>query len=238
MFKKTVATLMLTGLASGQAFALSNADFEAGTTAGWLTINGTMSVGTYGSTPIDVYDEFASVMVNSDVLSSAGLPAAAGSYFGLLTAGPVPSTSSSSAIAMQGFSANLSGAALATGGDLFIKMYTADDYYAAAGYNDGFEVYGDGASLGAYDATTMLSDNSGNAIGISPWVTFSVAAGTQNLMITFSNYYDGVSSNAPQFAIDFTPTAPVPEADSVAMMMAGLGVLGMVARRRRAGKAV
>jgi hypothetical protein len=29
----------------------------------------------------------------------------------------------------------------------------------------------------------------------------------------------------------------VPEADSVAMMMAGLGVLGMVARRRRAGKA-
>ena len=112
------------------------------------------------------------------------------------------------------------------------------------GYNDSFTVYADGVSIGTYDALAMMADNNPGvtdpaaqlAYGISPGGSFSVAAGTPQLALTFNNMYDGAASNAPQFAIDFA-AAPVPEADSVAMMMAGLGVLGMVARRRRAGKA-
>ena len=42
--------------------------------------------------------------------------------------------------------------------------------------------------------------------------------------------------NNPVLAVDFSPAAPVPEPESIAMMLAGLGVLGAVSRRRAAKK--
>ena len=236
MFKKTVAALMLAGLASGQAFA-AGVDFENASTSSWSTFNGTMALGTYGTTEIFVSDDLVGpAPFTSEVVSKNGLADDLGTHFGVLTAGPVPATSSSTPLSSFGFTASLTNGAVANGGTLYVKMFTADDAYASSGYNDSFTVYADGISLGTYDAATMFSDNGDVAYGISPWVSFSVAAGTQQLALTFNNMYDGAASNAPQFAIDFA-AAPVPEADSVAMMMAGLGVLGMVARRRRAGKA-
>lgn len=244
MFKKTVAALMLAGLASGQAFA-AGVDFENASTSSWSTFNGTMTLGTYGTTEIFVSDDLVGpAPFTSEVVSKAGLADDLGTHFGVLTAGPVPATSSSTPLSSFGFTASLTNGAVVNGGTLYIKMFTADDAYAHKGYNDSFTVYADGVSIGTYDALAMMADNNPGvtdpdaqlAYGISPWVSFSVAAGTQQLALTFNNMYDGAASNAPQFAIDFA-AAPVPEADSVAMMMAGLGVLGMVARRRRAGKA-
>lgn len=90
----------------------------------------------------------------------------------------------------------------------------------------------DGSLLGSFTHDGNSNGNPGEAIFIGLHSTQADIAS-----ITFT--LDSANGNPNDFAIgtvllDTTATAPVPEPETYALMLAGLGVLGAVARRRRA----
>jgi hypothetical protein len=265
MLKKLVYALALTGLASGQAFALSNPGFEAGTTAGWLEtipVTGLMTAVGYGTpaATVNVVDDIyvtdgAGNVVPTTILSravtavsAADLPGTvgAGNYFGLVEtcAANIAAINCPSATT---FSFNLGGP-VSTYGDYFLaRMFTAD---FAPNYNDTLTINYFGASSASALATDVVSVQTmiaqQGAASVQPdsgWQAFGVPVGTQSITIKLENVaiipYQGSPTdnlyNRPIVAIDYAaavPVTPVPEADASAMMLAGLSVLGLVARRR------
>ena len=65
--------------------------------------------------------------------------------------------------------------------------------------------------------------------------TFDLGAGTYSLVVGGATY-DGAGTNAGNRAYGFGATvavAPIPEPETYAMLLAGLGLVGAVARRRK-----
>lgn len=247
MLKKSVYALALCGLVSGQAFALTNTGFEAGTgtnPAGWMALGaeGVMTSVASGTRLYTVNDENGPgneiSFVHDDGAPGTGVLAADGSNFGMLEICPASTAapgcgSSSGATATYGL--NLAGP-VSNGGDIMWLRLMTEDYSVGSLYNDKISVSYYGASSTSALATDSLSVSglaSQHIYYDSGWVGFAVPVGTQNLIVSLTN---ADPYNRPIGLLDYT-AAPVPEADSVAMMMAGLGVLGFVSRRRRAGKA-
>lgn len=83
--------------------------------------------------------------------------------------------------------------------------------------------------LGDASISTINILNVANSDPDSGWKSFLLPAGTIFLKAQLSNLGDG---NVNSFGL--IDIAPVPEADSLAMLLAGLGVMGAVARRRKA----
>lgn len=263
MLKKLVYALALTGLASGQAFALTNPGFETGTTAGWfptIPTGGLSAVG-YGTpeATVKVVDEVYTVDANGDsvvteILSRAvdAVPTAflpgtvgVGNSFGLIEtcAAGVPALACESS---STFTFNLGGPVSSYGDYFLARLFTAD---FLPNYNDSVTIsyFGAGSATALQTDTvsvqTMLATPGGPIYTDSGWQAFGVPVGTQSIFVQVDNVsivpYKGLATdklwNRPIVAIDYAaaiPVTPVPEADASAMMLAGLGVLGMVARRR------
>lgn len=236
MFKKTVAALMLAGLASGQAFALTDAGFEDNARFDALTGAATMGPDGYFWANGDVYRSGSdSLMVFDDRtgnLLSMGytIDPVHGNYFGLL----LPNTTSSTTM----LTFNLGGAPTTGGESLYFRLlsaeqttapeYTSTDNFSVTYFN----------SDGTNDfASWTVGDSAANGSALdSGWLTIAPRAGTYSMMIQLNETSaDGL--NAPVLLMDYSPAAPVPEPESIAMMLAGLGVLGAVSRRRNKGKA-
>lgn len=246
MLKKSVYALALCGLVSGQAFALTNTGFEAGTganPAGWIAALGAEGVMTSvasGTTLYTVNDETGTAFsyAHDDGAAGTGVLAADGNNFGMLEICPASTLAPNCGSALGAtatYGLNLAGP-VSNGGDIMWLRLMTEDYSVGSFYNDKISVSYYGAS-----STTALATDSLSVSGLasqhiyydSGWVGFAVPVGTQNLIVSLTN---ADPYNRPIGLLDYT-AAPVPEADSVAMMMAGLGVLGFVSRRRRAGKA-
>ena len=99
-----------------------------------------------------------------------------------------------------------------------------------------WKVGGDGDSVGvlsaltsfSYKGTAIDSDLNGSASG-----TFVLGPGTYSVFIGGNNYAD--YGNPLKFGLNATlAVTAVPEPETYAMMLAGLSLLGFVARRRRA----
>lgn len=254
MLKKLVYALALTGLASGQAFALTNSGFESGTNAGWFPTApaGGLSVVAYGSPAATVnviddiygpapYTYFSPVV---DAVSAADLPGSVGvgSYVGLIEtcAASVAALDCTSTTTMT---FNLAGPVSAYGDYFLARLFTAD---WDTNYNDSVTIRYFGAASATALATDVISVQSMDAGGTpydSGWQAFGVPVGTQSIFVQVDNVaivpYLGNPQdnlyNRPIVAIDYAAAiavTPVPEADVNAMMLAGLGVLGLVARRR------
>jgi hypothetical protein len=252
MFKKLVYALALTGLASGQAFALSNPGFESGNTSGWFPTAPAsgLSVVAYGSAAATVnviddiygpapYTYFSPVV---DAVATADLPGSmgVGSYAGLIEtcAASIAAVDCTSTTAMT---FNLGGPVSAYGDYFLARLFTAD---WDTNYNDSVTIRYFGAASGTALATDVISVQSMDASGISydsGWQAFGVPVGTQSIFVQVDNVaivpYLGNPQdnlyNRPIVAIDYAAAVtPVPEADASAMMLAGLGVLGLIARRR------
>ena len=262
MLKKLVYALALTGLASGQAFALTNAGFETGDTSGWTPIipaNGMTVVGygTPGAT-INVVDDVYTPLdpvtnlpipttiysPTVDAFPTAGLPGSvgAGNYFALLETCPA-GTAALSCTSSSTYSFNLSGPVSAYGDYFLARLFTADYVH---NYNDKLTITYSGSGMSSVsDTISVMSMNptESNTIADSGWIAFGVPIGTQNIYVQLDNVavvpYNGDPNdrlfNRPIAAIDYAAAmvvTPVPEAGTTAMMLAGLGVLGLVSRRR------
>jgi hypothetical protein len=134
-------------------------------------------------------------------------------------------------------------------GDYFLVRLMTADYEQE--FNDKVTVtyYGLAGTLGV-DRVSVFSENAADPYWVetggywdSGWAAFAVPTGTNSIGVQVENRADVTAPgyqtgyelyNRPVVAIDYAAASPVPEADVTAMMLAGLGVLGMVARRRKA----
>lgn len=235
MFKKIAFAAALAAVSASPAFAVTDAGFETGT-SGWITLptpdGALLSAVDSGTTLHTINDETGTPFsyAHDDGVPGTGVLAADGSKFGLLE---ICAASTVTCGSNSAYTLNLAGPVSKYGDVLWLRLMT-EDYTAGALYNDSIKVsyYGAGSTsaLGtdAISVASMLSA----PIPLyydSGWKGFAVPVGTQNMLITLTN---ADPYNRPLGLIDYT-AAPVPEADSIAMMLAGLGVLGFVSRRRQ-----
>ena len=240
MLKKIVYALALTGLASGQAFALTNAGFEAGlgaNPAGWITPLGTMTAVASGTTVRVIDDAYFATPTE---IYAASVDAMSGNNFGLLETCPA-STPVLSCTSNVAFSINLGGPVSNYGDVLWMRLFTAD--FIPADYNDSVSVSYYGVSSGSALQVDTVSVQSMYNEGLntdSGWKGFAVPIGTNSLTVELNNVanFPVIPSdhlyNRPIVALDYAAAVvtPVPEAETSAMMLAGLGVMGLLARRR------
>jgi hypothetical protein len=240
MLKKLVYALALTGLASGQAFALNNPGFEAGlgaNPAGWVSPLGTLTSVASGTT-VRVVDD-AYYVAPTEIYHTA-VDAMSGNNFGLLETCPA-NVAALDCPSSVSFSFNLGGPVSNYGDVLWLRMFTAD--FDAANYNDSVSVsyFGTGSATALQvDSISVQSMSDEGLYPDSGWKGFGVPVGTNTIMVQVNNVANfpiipsDNNYNRPIVALDYdaAPVTPVPEADVTAMMLAGLGVLGMVSRRR------
>ncbi len=196
---------------------ISNGNAEAGSTAGWNTSPG-FEVVNYGAA-----GGFPS-------LADPG-PADRGAYF--FGGGNSSSTSATQTIDLSAFSA-----AINTGASRYDLSAWLGGY---ASQNDNAKVYAaffgsGGTGLTRVSIGPVYSSERGDQTGLLlrdkqgyiPVGALSVSI-TLNLTRTDGSYNDGYADNL-SFAV---AAAPVPEADTYAMLLAGLAMLGVVAKRKQ-----
>jgi hypothetical protein len=236
MIRKFVVSASLAVCAATPALALTNPGFEDSLGAnptGWTTVpSGTSNTGSLksvvGGTPATVIDDgygiYPSYTANDGM---GGIDAMGGSRFGLLDT-CAPSTPSSACQFSAVYSFNLGGPVSTYGDIMWIRLLTQD---WEAQYDDYVSVSYFGASSTTALATDTISASTMPVVD-SGWQGFGVPVGTQSLQVSLVNVGDVY--NRPIAALDYQFAAPVPEADTLAMMLAGLGALGIAARRRKA----
>lgn len=228
MLKKFASILALAGLASGQAFAVSNLGFESGTT-GWAASNGgSLTQVADLAAPMTVYNDYG----GGDITTPYNIEAKDGAFFGLLdTNYNAPVT----------FAFNTGGNATMAGDTLWLRMFSAEyDFSAAAGgkygLNDDFARVTYTSANGT--VTDMLYSSDTSTYPDSGWKGFAIPVGTTGLSIALVDVNACTGNptcggfNAPKLGVDFTAVTPVPEPEMNLMMLAGLGVIGGLARRR------
>lgn len=107
---------------------------------------------------------------------------------------------------------------------------------SAFGFN--YSAYDDAAVVGGASFTVRYYDISGNEIGNHTQTVTAFGSDTYDLYATTG--YVSNAANIAKVSItgngvvldNFTLSTPVPEADTYAMLLSGLGVMGFVARRR------
>ena len=96
---------------------------------------------------------------------------------------------------------------------------------------------GGGSGTGGTAGDTLVSSGSSLQSGeVDVWTLSSdnLAAGDYYVLVSGNLVSDTSASFGG--AVMLAPTAPVPEPETYGMMLAGLGVLGVLARRRKAAK--
>ena len=260
MIRKILSAAALAACAATPAFA-TDAGFESGNS--WVTPAGGMSRVAYGSSVanVDVRDDaydmqpdgFGGLVatVNVGAVATAMLPGSTGvgGYFGLLETCPATVKALDCNPSGMAFSVNLGGSASVYGDYFLMRLMTAD---YESDFNDKVTVtyYGTAGVLGT-DHVSVFSENPTDVFWVetlgyhdSDWAAFGVPVGTNAIQIQLDNVAAAGQPagynlyNRPIVAIDYASAVvtPVPEAETSAMMLAGLGVLGLVARRRSARK--
>jgi hypothetical protein len=117
-------------------------------------------------------------------------------------------------------------------------------------YTDSYGLPGSKLYSQAFDSSSGLSELNWQVTNGSYWVTYEVLnsqtfngalefpAERPLQMVVKNDYYTewtnhGTGLNSFALVISGNPTAPVPEADTSAMLLMGAGVMGFMARRRK-----
>ncbi len=132
------------------------------------------------------------------------------------------------------------------------KEYVYQSFTVAAGgsYTISFDAFGTGLAE-LFNSTTSGAPNYSSYAGVldsapGAWGTAPLTPGWQNVSFAFTAnplasyhlYFSGVGAQG--LLVDnvaVTMAAPVPEPESYAMMLAGLGALGFMAHRRKQSQA-
>lgn len=255
MLKKIVSALALTGLASGSAFALNDPGFENGNA--WVTPVGGLTRVQYGSPQanVQVFEDTGAAgnptsvllgSVNVTPVAAADLPGSVGvgSSFGLIETCPAGQATLTCGSTMS-HTFNLGGPTSNYGDYFLVRLMTAD---WDVNYNDTVTVtyfgnYGNGQTSisDKLDVANDLWYQGGYTGFDTDWRAFAVPMNTDSIQVKVENVAIDLRGgpatdalwNRPIVAVDYAAAVtPVPEADATAMMLAGLGALGMMARRR------
>ena len=154
-----------------------------------------------------------------------------GSKFALISGGSLPlqgfiGQPTDGALLLTGLTVN-SGEALTFSWAFLGKDYLPFDDFGGVSFNGVVN----GASFN--QTTTLASIGSVGDRGDSGWKTFSFTPNGNFVgSITFFAANKGDTVNVSQFAVDNLQIAAVPEPETYAMFLAGLGIMGAVARRR------
>ncbi len=114
--------------------------------------------------------------------------------------------------------------------------FTLLDPFSGAAGNSFFGITGLNASLYTNPAGSALYSG---ANLVNPVASASLGTGNYDLQISGTAgafggaYWGGATLVTNNSAIFVPPTAPIPEPETYAMMLAGLGLMGFVARRRK-----
>lgn len=235
MIRKFVVSASLAACAATPALALTNTGFEdslGANPAGWVTVpmGAATTTGSLTSvpsnTPATVIDDgYATYPDYTPDDGLGGISAMAGNNFGLLETCPVTTAATACQFSAV-YSFNLGGPVSTYGDIMWMRLLTQD---WEAKYDDYVSVSYFGAGSTTALATDTISASTMSVVD-SGWQGFGVPVGTQSLQVSLVNFGDVY--NRPIAALDYQYAAPVPEADVTAMMLAGLGMLGVVARRR------
>lgn len=220
MFKKVLAAAAASLVLATPAFAATNNGFESSDLSAWLVTPGA-TLTRYGSG--DSVDVTLDVTGSPTQVVPVAVNAAYGNYFGVLTS---PTAASSSfTLALQDYAA--------VTGDIFAFSLISGD----AGYTLPTDFWDDTATVSFYAGSTLVGSEEIKASDYTtatgwpqtPWVPVWVPGGTTTLVVQLTN---GDEFNPALVALDYQAATPVPEPESAALMMAGLGALGFMSRRR------
>jgi PEP-CTERM motif len=246
MFKKLLAASAVSMVLAGAAFAQSSPGFEAGT-AGWVPPNSTLTTQVVGELKAQTYGTDVTVVQDVYIggaydhshdrlfnVTSAG--AAYGNSFGVLGTGTLSN---------GGYRVSLLDSP-SSAGDLFALQLFSFDADTLGGYVDS-------ATISFYQGSTEFSkfvafsddsydagNGNGNELngatsftGASGWYQVAVPTGTTSISVMLANGPLDDTGNQPLVALDYAAVTPVPEPESLALMMAGLGAVGFMSRRRQ-----
>ena len=123
-------------------------------------------------------------------------------------------------------------------GDRVVQSFSVD---TAGTYTVSFWASGEGRSR-LFDSDDVAASVFTSPVAVSSVNPVNYGAGWQQVQYTFStgpisgsnSYHLYLSGFGAGFSVDNVSVSAVPEAESYAMMLAGLGALGLMARRRRA----
>jgi len=82
------------------------------------------------------------------------------------------------------------------------------------------------------DFGTQFGKNSNNRLSQNDWVSWSVSGLSGSNLTNMYVHLQGLGDNG-NYSAKYTPTSPVPEPETYAMLLAGLGLIGFSARRRK-----
>lgn len=205
-------------LLAAPAIALADPGFEPGAPASTLVTSGG------GSYVIGADYSFAYTAATDGFDASGTVTPVVGNFLGAFTANDDPTNP---------YVIEFTFAAPTNAGDsLYLGLVASDvdpafavDFYKL----EIFDINGPAFSQ-TFDAKT-LSDAS-SLFPFSGWKQFIIGTGVTSIKITLSNDVD--ASYSPTLLVDYyNSPAVVPEAGATTMALAGLGVVGLLAARRR-----
>jgi hypothetical protein len=224
MSKNLSAVALALSVIAAPASALADVGLETGT-AGYSLVSGG---GSFTAASSYSYS-FDAVNYNFDATGTV-IPAV-GTAFGVLTTVDADPDVQAPTVLSYTFAAPT-----ATASDVLYFRLVTPDADAANGFDDSLTIELFGPTGTAYYSNTFTASFLNTYTGFVPdsgWLTVQVAAGTTGFKLSLTNVGD--SNNDPTAFVDYLATpvsAPVPEPLSSGLALAGLGVMGLIARRR------
>lgn len=220
MLKKVLAAAAVSLVLATPSFAATNNGFETADVSNWAWDSSTSSLTRYQSGDnVSIFVTNPSTFVDEPLTVS--VDAAAGNYFGVF------STTGTSSITMS-----LVSPAAQAGDRFYFSLLSGDLGISVAGGGDSASVsFAQGGSplacVNCSINTGMSDPNVSYPQGA--WYYVDVPTGATSYTVTLSN---GDSFNPAALALDYQVATPVPEPESAALMLAGIGALGFMSRRR------